>query len=227
MKLRTGLLVSLVLALIVSCGVVSFAVVQSARQDARESFARRAPADTAVDAVAMPQAPQAEAAPSLTPFGWFRVVCTDETGAELWTESGPNMVHNEGEQYILQAAFSEEQAVPANFYIGLDARASLAEDDVLTDLSNEHSGDGYARQPVYSSDTAITVALDSGDYKATFAEVTFTASGGTWTTAKNLFVTTVVSGTAGKLIASRALSQDRIVADGESLDVQYWLKISE
>jgi len=159
--------------------------------------------------------------------GFFRIVCRDATGAVKWAESGPNMVHNEGEQYLLQAAFSEEQTPPANFYVGLDDRAALAEDDVLTDLSNEPSGDGYARQPVASDNVDVTVALDSGDYKATFKEVTFTASGGTWNSVRNLFFCTVVSGTAGKLIASRALSQARVVADGESLDVQYWLKISE
>lgn len=126
-------------------------------------------------------------------------------------------LHTEGLQFLLEVAFSEEQSVPANFYIGLATDESLAETATLVDLT-EVSGTDYARQTVASNDTDWTSAsTGTDDRKVTSKTVTFTA-GGTWTGAKTVFLATTVDGT-GKLIASAPLSVTRTLADGESLTI--------
>jgi len=113
-------------------------------------------------------------------------------------------VHAEGLQFLLETAFSEEQSVPANFYIGLCTDASLAEDASLGDQT-EVSGTSYARQAVASTAVGfVSASAGTNDRKVTTVEVTFTA-GGTWTGAKTAFLATTVADT-GKLIASQQLS---------------------
>lgn len=113
-------------------------------------------------------------------------------------------VHQEGLQFILEVAFSEEQSVPANFYLGLATDASLAETASLGDQT-EVSGTSYARQTVASTSVGFTSATTgTNDRKVTTVEVTFTA-GGAWTGANTAFLATTVDDT-GKLIASEQLS---------------------
>ncbi|MBD3348922.1 MAG: hypothetical protein GF400_06960, partial [Candidatus Eisenbacteria bacterium] len=58
----------------------------------------------------------------------------------LGYECGRNLWHDDGEEFLVKVVFTEEVSIPANFYIGLDARASLAEADSLSSLSGEPSG---------------------------------------------------------------------------------------
>lgn len=126
-------------------------------------------------------------------------------------------VHTDGLQFILEVAFTEEQSVPANFYIGLATDASLAETASLGDQT-EVSGTGYARQTVASNNTDITsAATGTNDYKVTTKTVTFTA-GGTWTGANTVFMATTVDNT-GKLIASAPLSETRTLTDTDTLTI--------
>lgn len=148
-------------------------------------------------------------------------------GELLFGQVAHNMLHDEGEEFIVDVVFDETQSVPANYYIGLDARASLAEADALTDLVSEPSGNGYAREAVASDNTDFTNSQDSGDWQALTKTVTFTASGGSIGAVTKAFLTTVSTGTAGVLISSVALSQSRTLADGESLDVSMYIKLSE
>lgn len=131
----------------------------------------------------------------------------------------PAELHKEGLEYLLKATFSEEQTVPANYYIGLATDASLAETATLADLT-EVSGTGYARIAVASDDTDFTVA-DAGtnDKKATTKAVQFTGGAGGWTGAQTVFLCDVASGTAGKLIASEQLSTTRTLSESDTLDV--------
>ena len=126
-------------------------------------------------------------------------------------------LHTEGLQYILEAAFSEVQVPPANFYMGLATDASLAEGATLASLT-EVSGTGYARQTVPSSAAGFTSATTgTGDRKLTTSIETFTA-GGNWTGANTVFLATTIDGT-GKLIASAPLSTTRTLANGDTLQV--------
>ena len=124
-------------------------------------------------------------------------------------------LHTEGLQYLLEVAFSEEQSVPANFYIGLATDATASEDDSLSDLT-EVTGTGYARQTVASNSTDITSAsAGTADRKITIKEVTFTATG-TWDGAKTVFFATIVNDT-GKLIASSPLSTTLTLNNNDTL----------
>ena len=151
----------------------------------------------------------------------------DAEGRLLWAGFGHNMLHDEGEKFILDVAFSEAQSVPSAYYIGLDARTSLAEADTLASLSGEPSGNGYARQAVNSDGTDFTIEQISGDWQAKTKTVTFTASGGQIGPVTKAFLCTVASGTSGKLIQSVALSQSRTLQSGESLNVSMYLRLSE
>ena len=71
------------------------------------------------------------------------------------------------------------------------------------------------------------MSQESGDYQAKTKTVTFTADGGSIGPVTKMFLCDVASGTAGLLIASRALSQERTLSDGESLECSFYVKFSE
>ena len=126
-----------------------------------------------------------------------------------------NILHDEGEQYLLQAALSEEQTPPTNFYLGL-CNDTLTKTDALANIANEPSGDGYARQEIPSTGVGWTVAKSGDYYRATGTQETFTADGGDWGSLNTWFIATSADGT-GKLIASGDIDPARTIADGDSL----------
>lgn len=135
-----------------------------------------------------------------------------------------NALADEGEQSILDVYF-RGAAAPANFYIAL-YNDTPVETDTLATLTGEPSGNGYARRLVERSNTGWpTLALDSGDFMATSSVETFTSSG-TIGPVTHTAVVTAASGTAGLLVAYNALSQSRTLANGESLDVTYRIKLA-
>ena len=150
------------------------------------------------------------------------------SGDIIWEEHIlANIWHDEGEEYLVKVAFSEELAVPANHYIGLDDRVALAEDDTLASLTDEPVGNGYSRQAVATDNTDYTCSQVGGNWQAKTKTVTFTASGGSIGPVQNCFLTDQAAGAVGDLYCSLALSQSRTLADGESLDVDMTISISE
>ena len=132
------------------------------------------------------------------------------------------MLHDEGEEYMLQTAFSEEQSAPANFYLGL-CDDTLVEADGLADIAGEEAGAGYSRQTIASDDTDCVIAIDGDYYKCTFAEQTFSATG-TWTEVNTWFIGTT-SDNAGKLIASGPIDPARTLGNGDTVDVESYIRI--
>jgi hypothetical protein len=126
-----------------------------------------------------------------------------------------NIIHDEGEQYLLQAALSKEQTPPANFYLGL-CNDTLVKTDALADILKEPSGNGYSRQAIPSSNVGWTVAKNGDYYRATGTQETFLAAGGDWGSLNTWFLATSADGT-GKLIASGDIDPARTIADGDSL----------
>lgn len=157
---------------------------------------------------------------------------TDRAGRLLWAEPWrTNILHDQGEQYVLSAAFDTDLsgygAPPANLYLGLSKRAALAEDDTLGMTGfNEPSGNGYARQAI-STTTGFTLSQPSDSYQAASATKTFTASGGSIGPVTERFLTTASSGTSGLLICSLALSTSRTMADGDSLNTTLIVRLTE
>jgi hypothetical protein len=165
------------------------------------------------------------------------VRCYDKYGNLKWEELGlKNILHDEGEQAILSAYFATTMSgfgpPPANLYLGLDNRASLAEADTLTSLSGEPSGFGYSRKALSTAGTGLSgqdfyINQPAAYYRAESKVVTFTASGGAWGAVTKLFLCTVLSGTAGKLISSLPLSTTRTLQDGDSLNTSMYTGLSE
>ena len=123
------------------------------------------------------------------------------------------LLHEEGALYMLQTAFSEEDTVPANFYLGLCAD-TLVIGDGLADILNEPSTGSYARIAVASSDVGFVTATVTGTgAKFTVPEVEFTPSGASWADIDTVFLATTVDNT-GLLIASWSREAAATVADG-------------
>lgn len=111
-------------------------------------------------------------------------------------------IHVEGKQYLLEVAFSEEQSVPASFYLGLIKDTSLQVDDTLDDFTESDTA-GYERQAIASDDTDFTSAVDGTGWKVTALAQTFTFSAG-GDDVSMWFLATSIDET-GKLIASGTL----------------------
>ena len=159
----------------------------------------------------------------------WNITCRDKGGNIKWQELGlHNILHDEGEQAMLQAMFSEAYTVPASYYIALDDRVTLAEADTLVTMNaTEPAVGGYARQAVNSDATDFTVTQDAGNYQAKTKTVNFAPSGANYPTVRNCNLGDQASGTAGKIIFSVTLSQSRIVLDGDNMDVDMTIKLSE
>ncbi len=166
--------------------------------------------------------------PAAHMYSFWTVRHRDAQGRLIYADFGPNIFHDEGEEFAVKALFTEEESVPANYYLGLDNRSSPAEGDALADLSGEPSGNGYSRVAVASDATDFTAQQDGGtsDWEAVTKTCTFTADGGSIGPVQQMFLATSSDGT-GKLICTRALSQSRTLADGESLACTLTVRIGE
>jgi hypothetical protein len=157
---------------------------------------------------------------------------TDKDGNILWSEPWiDNILHDEGEIYILSAAFDTDLsgygAPPANLYLGLDNRTTPAEADTLASLSGETSGNGYARVALPTT-TGFTIAANAPYNQATSNTAVFTSTG-TIGPAKNRFlcthITATTSGTGQRLIASVALASTRTLNNTDVLNTNIVLQL--
>ena len=165
--------------------------------------------------------------------GVYRMIWKELNGVDR------NILHDTGEIAILSAFFATAMtnygAPPANLYLGLDTRASLAEEDTLATLT-ELTKSGYARKAVISGGTGVAgqdfyINQPAAYYRADSKMVEWTA-GEDWVTAvKNIFLCTdltAVSDAASKhLVASLALSTPRTLLNGDKLDSSMYIGLSE
>ena len=167
----------------------------------------------------------------------WKIEHRDKFGNLKWfEESEGNILHDEGEIAILSAYFATTMsgygAPPANLYLGLDARATPAEANTLASLSGEPAVGGYARKALSTAGTGLSgqdfyINQPAAYYRADSKTVTWTATGAAYPAVTQLFLCTVLSGTAGKLICTKALSQSRTLADGDSLNASMQIGLSE
>jgi hypothetical protein len=148
-------------------------------------------------------------------------------GEVIWEQKNLlNTLHVGGELFVLTCCFDNNGSLPpANYYFGLDNRATITIDDLMTDLSNEPVGNGYLRAAV-ASNGQFTVDLLSGVYRATSQIVTFSASGGSWGPVSNLFLTTR-SDNDGILIASSPLSNTITLNSGDAINMRMALALHD
>jgi len=133
----------------------------------------------------------------------------------------------EGFQFLLEAALSEEQTPPANFYVGLVTDAEVQYADNLAALT-ELSGNNYSAQAVASNNTDLTSASNGvSGWKMTTKEVTFTASGGAWSTARWAILKTS-SDSSGKLLGAMRINGTTgwAIADGQHIDIAMILSLA-
>lgn len=135
-----------------------------------------------------------------------------------------NTLVDEGEQDILDVYF-DVQAVRTTLYFRLYNDAGPAETDTLATLTPEVTGTGYTGIAVTRGTDWSAPTLDAGDMRTVTVTKTFSA-GGTWTTANQLVLATVQTGTAGLFIAWAALSTGRTLTNGDTLDVTMGVKLA-
>jgi hypothetical protein len=154
-----------------------------------------------------------------------------------WTS---NILHDAGEQYILSAVFattySNYGAALSALFLGLDNRTTLAEADTLATLTGEPSAGGYARKSISTAGTGaggqpFVLSQPGAYYIATSATQTWTASGAAYGTVRNRFLasdlTAVTDGDDDHLLASLALSTPRTINDGDTLNTNLAIGLSE
>lgn len=125
----------------------------------------------------------------------------------------------EGLQWALEVLFSEEQAVPANFYVGLAANVTITKDMTLADLvelgADSGLDPGYERQTIPSSNAGFTSSADGDNWKQTGAEVTFAATGDWDSTAYTWFLATSADN-SGKLLCWDNLGEEIQLESGQT-----------
>ena len=105
---------------------------------------------------------------------------------------------------------------------------TLVVTDTLSTMLGEPSGNGYAAQTLERSSVGFpTKELNEGVYRLVSKTITFTASGGSIGPVNTAVLATSNTVSANdKLIAFRALAMTRTILDGDSLTVQFRLKLS-
>ena len=117
---------------------------------------------------------------------------------------------------------------PTNFFLRL-YNDTPVDTDTLALLTGEVSGTGYPGTHTIERSTVgwPTLALDAGDYRVVSKNIVWTNSGGTaWTAATHSVVATVSTGTAGLLIAYRALTATRTLQPSDTLTSNIFLKLA-
>lgn len=146
-------------------------------------------------------------------------------GKVLWEERKVlNALQDEGEANILNSYFRAVD-VPITFYLRLANQVGdPAETDALADLV-EASGGSYAGQEITRDATGFpTLELNAGDYQLVSKEVSFVASGGSFT-ATHMYLATTVDD-SGKFVSWIALSTTRTIPDGAELLCTMTCKLS-
>ena len=157
------------------------------------------------------------------------IIQKDYDGNILYKEENVyNILHSQGEQRILSAVFiggpTNNPYIPANYYLGLDNRATISAAQTLANLSGEPAGNGYSRQPA-SSTTGFSITDTGGVYQAKSNIIIFAAVTGSWGPVINLFLTDSSSGTSGNLYSTAVLASPIILSSGETISVRFSLAL--
>lgn len=149
-------------------------------------------------------------------------------GKVIWREENlKNVLHTQGEEYMLTALFKTTLlTVPTFYYLGLDNRTTpTAADAMPSSIQGEPTTNGYSRQAV-SSASGFTIEEVDGITRATSLVVSFTASGGSWGPVSNLFLTDKINNT-GYLIATAPLGTARTLQNGDFITMRFALALKD
>jgi hypothetical protein len=133
-----------------------------------------------------------------------------------------NLLHYEGEPYVLSAAFHTSLegygAAPKELYIGIDSRPLLHYGDTLKDVVNF--------EPTLETYQRIGVRTDK-DFFTIRTRAVFKAIGGDLGEMRNYFLTTAREGTDGQLIVSSPLRHPFPFYEGYKLGVEMIVTMRE
>lgn len=141
---------------------------------------------------------------------------------QLWL---PNNLVDEGEEDMLDV-YLRNGTAPTNFFLRL-YNDTPVDTDTLATLTGEVVGTGYPGTHTIARSAVgwPTHAIDGGDWKTTSLLILWVAAG-TWTTATHSVLATVTTGTAGLLIAYRALGAARNLIATDTLDANIGIKLA-
>jgi hypothetical protein len=147
----------------------------------------------------------------------YHIECVDADGKVKWVEEFDNLVTTEGKNDILDKYF-KGSAYTATWFLGLKGTGSAAAGDTLA----SHSG--WTEQTPYSGNRpAITFGTTSGGSNtATAVSYSINASA----TVAGAFISSVNTGTSGKLYSAGDFSSSRSVVNGDTLNVTVTVSVS-
>jgi hypothetical protein len=150
-------------------------------------------------------------------------------GEIIWSDGGLyNILHSEGENFILQSLFHNDGTFPPEYYyLGLDSRVSVSYSDAMIDIVDEPVASGYSRQTLKSSSVGggWSISTGAGLHKAVSNIVSFNATG-SYGPVRNLFLTTE-SDDSGFLVSSVALSAPATLSPGDVLNLRMTLSLRD
>ena len=139
-----------------------------------------------------------------------------------------NTLHQEGEEFLLRAAFTGGQIstiIPENYYLGLDNRLTINDTDTMDDLIGEPGSGGYERQTVQSSGD-FSINYENSHYRAISPIVAFRSLTADWGPVSNLFMTNK-SDESGSLITTVALESAISLSIGQSVNMRISLSLRD
>lgn len=164
----------------------------------------------------------------------WSVKLQNRKGEIVYQEQQKNILHLEGEQYILSAAFAtdlQKGGQPGKLYVGLDRRAKLLRGDALSEAARyEVHGKNYKRLPVSTKDGftgAMETPENQQDHYGEPNQQVFTLRASFLFEAaedlglvNNCFLTTVGDGDQGAIIISTPLKHSFEFWEGYRLTVE-------
>jgi len=147
----------------------------------------------------------------------YHIECVGADGKVKWVEEIDNLVTTEGKNDILDKYF-KGSAYTAAWYLGLAGAGTKAVGDTLA------SHAGWTEQTPYSGNRpAITFGTTSaGSNTATAVSYTINATA----TVAGAFVSSVNTGTSGKLYSVGDFAASRSVVSGDTLNVTLTVSVS-
>lgn len=139
-----------------------------------------------------------------------------------------NLLHQTGEQFILQAVFTGgkiSSVIPDFYYLGLDNRQNIAASDTISNIIGEPTSNGYSRQQI-SSNGDFAINVNQSHFLATSPIVAFRATTNSWGPVSNLFLTTKNDNT-GILISTVVLASPISLSAGQSVTMRIGLALKD
>lgn len=152
----------------------------------------------------------------LTFAGVYKVDCFDENKNLKWSEIAKNTVVDEGINHILDVQFHAESQV-SPWYVGLKGTGAEAAGDTLASHATWTEFTDYSG----NRQEFIEAAAAAKSITNTASPATFNITGNG--TVAGCMVTSVVSGTSGKLFSATDFASPRTVANTDVINVTWTL----